>query len=265
MKERSALNARQFCSIAFMGSAVTAMLLQTVSVLFFYEDQTNYFQKGAVLPLVAVVFLLLSVVSGTLLAYLSHSSGDPTSKYRFAPLFPSIGFAVSGVELLLNATSTTETVCAIFLISSSIYSVLAFLNLKNLTNLTIWLCFLPIFSFALLTARHYFDFTVEMNAPLKLMLQCGLLCSMLFYTGELRIHLNNLAPRMYRMLCVWTVASASFASIPTIMAYFTGKTDRVDFLFMGILLLGVGSTALLRLISIQSPVISNSDDTDSTI
>ena len=265
MKERSRLNVRQFCNVVFLGAAVVALLSQTFSVLLFYEAQSNYFQKGVFLPTIAVIFFLISIAAGTLSAYLSRPVGDSISKLRFIPLFPSIGFAVSGMELFIKATSTLEIACSIFLIASAIYSVLAFLTPKNLSELTIWLGFAPVLSFTLLTAHYYFDFTVEMNAPLKLMLQCGLLCAMLFYTGELRILLNRPAPRLYRMLCAWTVTAASFASVPAITAFLTGKTDRIEFLLVGILLSGVAASALLRLTPIQTHVSTNPDDTDSTI
>lgn len=235
--------------IGFCSCAILTVIFRSIAFLTSYQIDSNYFNIGAIFPILSSVFALLTALLGTVDAILFTSIQiDKKDRLQFAPLFAAAGFLISGIYFLLIAINTFEIITAILLLLSALYCVLDRIENKFLASVNIFLGFAAILACAALTGYHYFDQTVEMNAPIKVSLQVALLISMLFFTGELRCRMGIPMPRLYRILAAWTIASGAISSLPTILAFCLGKIDRIDYLVTAILVLGVTILALIRLV-----------------
>lgn len=258
--------------ILFAVTATLAMLLQIAAFLTSVEANTNYYENGSVFPILSAGFALLAAAIGSVDAFVFPPRATmPAKRIGFATLPSAIGFAVAGIHLLLMKTTTLGMICAILLLAAAIYCVLDLFNLRQYDQALACLGFTGIIGCMLLTGYHYFDSTIEMNAPCKVLLQIALLCAMLFFTSEVRFKMNTPAPRLSRMLCTWMIASGAIAALPMIFAYLFGTIDRADYLTGAILILGVTVTAAIRLVSLytgasdETAAEPEDDTTDTTI
>ena len=241
---------RYLLRFLFAGLSASAMLLGMLAVAFSYDDGTNYFQVGALLPFFAALSAILAAAAGTADAILTplQEITTPTSTNRFqAEHLPAgIGFLITSLTLFVIEGTRISKVTAVVTAIAFLYCILASLGSRIAQEIKAYLAFAAAISCGLLTILHYFDFTVEMNAPIKLSIQITLLCAMLFFVGEIRTHFNMPASRLYRAVRTWTVASGMLTSLAVALAFFLKKTDRFDYFSLSITLIGLTATAFLR-------------------
>ncbi len=278
--------------ILFAVTVAVTLTLSIVAVLTEYEAGTNYFIPGNVIAPLAIAFGFLSVVCGIVAACLTkkeHLSKDlfPTN-FHF-PL-TAIGFFCVAVLMLVSSALFAELLPAsiarrmpigseslLGLISvptlaiAGIYCILTGIAaFRAKQSLIVILGFFTVISAILLNAYYYFDFTVEMNAPVKVVLQMGLLMLMLCYTGELRYLLGIGKPKMYLILSVLGIVGSTYASAPILIAYWTGKLQRLDYvasagLLLCFLLMQFARVIyLLRGIADEAPIESTSDSSENS-
>lgn len=251
MDNHSLPKSRIVGSILCAALSVVGSILMTVAFATEYENGTNYFSVGAILPTAAIVVAILAAMIGSVTAFISPVSREKkNNNLPFASVFAGIGFMVCGAKLLTSAESTFETISALLLVLAAFYCILDVSRAQSIQSAIFYFGFASVLGCASLTGVHYFDNTVEMNAPAKVLLQIGLLLAMLFFTGELRYRLGQPTPRIYCTICVWTVSAGSIASVPVIIAYLMGKIDRIDYLLTALLLLGITITVALRLYTV---------------
>ena len=248
--------------LSSVGAAGIAMVLQTVAFLFNMSENSNYYEIGAAFPIAATALAILAAIIGTFDAFFSARQVSDKQKERSLATIPcGCGFIIAGVF-----TTGIGTIGMILLVLSAIYCLLSSFTPAQYKFLSAGLGLVTIPAFIYLTGCLYFDNTIEMNAPAKLLLQIAFLSSMLFFTGELRYQMGIPAPRVYRMVCAWTIASGAVASLPVILAYLFGTITRTDYLTGAILLLGVTATAIIRLFSYENKTpLEATNDADTTI
>ena len=239
--------------IACLALAGIAAVLQACAVLFCYEPNTNYFYSKNPLPLLAVICAILGAVSGSLAAFATDPtklSRDPFS-HQSIPAPSSFGFLAVVVLFLTSKQAATSKITAylvpltaVALLYSALYAIKPLRKRKTLFAL---LGFGTLLSIVLLTAYYYFDVTVEMNAPLKLSVQTGLLFALVYYTQEIRYLLGNEHPRAYLCLSACTVSVGSLSAVAAPIAYATGKLDRTDYAAGGLLVFCIVLTVLTRI------------------
>ena len=237
--------------LSFVGLSGAAMLLQAFAVAFSFSPQSNYFKSGALLPTLAIIFAAIAVGCGAVNIFLSRRNATaPQGKpSRYALLPAGIGLTVVAIEMFCLENTTIAKLGAIFALLGAVYCVLPLFNNPLPDTASVSFCFSAIAGCASLTLCHYFDFTVELNAPLKLGLQIAWLLAMLFFTGEARTRLSKSPSAIYRIVTVCAITAGAMFSIPTIMAFALGKIDRIDFLTHAIALLGITTSVILRAIS----------------
>ena len=242
--------------IGFAVFTLLGAVLQCLAVLLSYHANSNYFDRGSLLPILAIIFALLGAVCGTVSAILTKSTelrNEPFSKgFSLSPMV--IGFvAVAAIFIRLDFQISTVITAALLLLAA-IYAVLASIPKLRKTALPIFTGFFAIAALVALNAHYYFDMTVEMNAPLKITTQIALLCIMISITGELRYLLNKQMPRTFLAVSAWVVSIGALSAIATPLAYLTGKTDRLDFAVGGVLILcGVLTSIFRMLILFRAP------------
>ena len=95
-------------------------------------------------------------------------------------------------------------------------------------------------------ALAYFDVTVQMNAPDKLIFLVACIAGMLFVTEELRLYFGTVRPVLYFFSLGCALLFLSAASIPTLIAVLFGKMEAPSWVLANLLLLGLLICAALR-------------------
>ena len=277
-------------------AALIAAVLQALAFLLEYESNANYFTRDAILPSLAALCTIVSIVLGSVAALLRPKSKlSPSEAYKIYKtnrklrLFPAVGFflALTGLSwnlfikagvlwmyrddgaTFLREFLTTET-CLALLGLPLLYSAVfycwnrAFPKNKPVKE-TIVLGFAAIIACGLLGIHLYFDFSIEMNAPIKTLLLTVFLCSMIFFTTELRLLLEKPLPKLLWIFSNLVITvSACAATIP--LAALLGKLPeyRIDLLFYGIFAICMIPAALEHLFALSAAKTDDPDQAERT-
>ena len=243
----------KFLWLACFAFAGVSAVLQVCAVLLCYEPDANYFFNKNPLPMLAVICAFLGAICGSLAARATDVDKLAPSPFSEHPIPAPSAFGFLTVLVLFltskqaatsKMTSYLVPLTAVALLYSALYAVKP---LRKHKTLFVFLGFGTLLSIVLLTAYYYFDVTVEMNAPLKLSIQTGLLFALVYYTQEIRYLLGIERPRAYLLLSVWMLSVGSLSTIAVPVAYFTGKMDRTDYAAGGLLVFCILLTVLTRL------------------
>lgn len=254
--------------LAFAISSVLAAILQAIAVLTAYDTSANYFEQSAILPILAVCFAIIGAICGTVAARMTDTATLNSSPFSKRNAFPyaALGFLLTAILLVLYGSAermNLTPLTSIFLILAALYSILSELSdfREKHTTLLTFLGFAAVIGCILLTAYFYFDVSVEMNAPLKVTTQIGLITAMVGYTGEIRYLLGKPMPRVYLMLASWTVAVGSLAALSVPIASLTQKLPRADYAAGAVLVLCLVLTQLMRIRTLLTKTAHNAQDT----
>ncbi len=231
--------------------AITASaVLQILSLLLSYESEIHFYRVGAVLPTVAAICAVVGAVAGIVCASIipvKRETAYPLSG-SVIPMIPAALASLVTAFVMLTADGILAKLTSVFLFLSVAYFVLtAYKVIRVSGNLLAFLGFCPPAACALFNAYYYFDTSIEMNAPVKVLLQAALLFSMLYFTGEIRFLFDRQRPRFYLMLAACMLASTALTlSIP--IAFAAGLVTRLDYLVGALFLCGITATAVCRVV-----------------
>lgn len=249
--------ARRYLPLCILIPALLAAVLMLVAFFTQYDaPQANYFRAGAPLPIVAGVLAGLSALIGTVIAFClpreSFNAGSLPAP--IASLNHIIGFLFCAIFLVMSLIRDEfewlQLVALILSLVAVAYSALvAFFELSHerVRTIAVPLGFAPIFAMIFLCASHYFDKSLEMNAPYKVIIMLGLLTAMISFTGEIRYHIGTAMPRVYLMLLSWSVAAGSLSLFAVPAANFAGILTGDAYLASSFAILGCSLCASLRI------------------
>lgn len=204
-----------------------------------YDPNANYYLSTARFPLVSCICAGGALICGIAAACVTRSESLSESIFSERYRFPWIAIGFFGAALLLavDHVSVIGLFAVPFLVIAGLYAVSAENPKWRKPNGWVTaLGFSTVIGSILLNAYYYFDFTLEMNAPVKIQVQLGLLMLMLCGTGELRYLLGIAKPKLYLVLSVGGITASAVTAVPLIGLYMTGRFTRPDY-FAGILLL----------------------------
>ena len=255
-----------------------ATLLMLIAFATAYDPGvSNYFALGNPLPILASVAALLVIACGIAASIVAKRLSEP-----FSPLpapssatFPAaLGALGSSVLLFVFKNrfpaklQTAATVSAILFLLAAVFFLLAALRIAEKHAFSIlWAGFAAIIAPIVLNAVYYFDMTVEMNAPVKVLAQMGLLAAMLCVTVEIRALIGRTNPSLTPVLLSFALSLCCLSSLPLIFAAIAGKVFSGAYIAAVPFLLGVGLTAGIRMCGMiftgksESPV-SEPENTD---
>lgn len=224
-------------------AALTAILL-TLSVFLSYDASPNYL-RPALIPYVFEALLIVSIIfalSAFFTIPKNELSGD--SPITLPVSFVSIVFAailaaaaVIVYCVALNFGSFATDFASIASVSPTLLLVTGILTLISIVYFT-FNCFVTddsqkykhaLLGFAIpLTAAlyvsiSYFDISVSMNAPIKLLFHYSLISFMIWSLYELRAIIGKPMPRVYFVFGLITLIFSASASIPWLIAFGAGK------------------------------------------
>ncbi|MBQ9806396.1 MAG: hypothetical protein IJW49_07835 [Clostridia bacterium] len=242
--------------------AVIAAILSAVAVITDYDTHENYFSKNAPLYLAACITAVVSLAVG-----IAAVCVTPRNELRDSPFcernisspaalgFLITLFAISIQENLEQSSLFLIPFITAALILATAYSVLSSLPklVKERPNLVAGIGLTTVLACLFLNIYLYFDLTIEMNAPLKLFIQIGLLSAMIYYTTELRYLLKIPMPRVFLLVSVAAVSLGSLCIFALPVAFLTDKLPRFDYLACALLVLTILISIVVRAVTLIAP------------
>ena len=234
-----------------------AALLSSYAVAFLYDENANYFTPNSKIFPIAVICALLAFVAAILLAIIIPKeetvSKSPFGSQLIFALPAALGFGAGAILLVIEFAKSQKSlllIATLFLLLSA-----AHVLLSETDRVNTLLGFVPPIACALLVAALYFDTSLEMNAPLKVVTQCALLPLMLCFTAELRYLLNREIPRLYLALVLCSIAASSLCVLAVPLASFlVGAMNNIPCLAAALVVAGTNITNLLRLKRFLRPI-----------
>ena len=177
--------------------------------LLFFDGEIGYFDNS---PFVMVSNLLLfvsaafSIICPIFLSKDIKTADDVQKSGKFivsaiaAALF-MIFVLFEIYVIIMSGFSVIRLLLTVFAFFSFLYHYVIFTGTKISETSFVLLGISQIAWCTLTIAYSYFDYTVELNSPAKLLLQFACVIIMLFTTGEMRFALGKPRPRMYLAFC----------------------------------------------------------------
>ena len=244
-----------------------AALLSTFAVAFFYDENANYFAPNSKLFPIAVICAIIAFAAAILLAIVVPKaetiSKSPFGSRLLFALPATLGFGAGAILLVFEFAKNQKTlflIATLFLLLSAAHVLLSETDRAN-----VLLGFVPPIACALMVGVLYFDTSLEMNAPLKVVTQCALLPLMLGFTAELRYLLHREIPRLYLALTLGSIATSSLCvlSVP-LASCFIGALNNIPCLAAALVVTGANVTNLLRLKRYLRPITVPENETKET-
>ncbi len=246
--------------------ALTAAILRTIALLAGYDAAAGYF-TAATLPTVMWALLAATVVILAVLSYELRGLFVPMLDYRdlptlFSGVFLSISlvfFAVlsfiAAVKIDLSVLPTAK-MAMLFLILASLaalagaapFILRAFRG--EAAGASVAMLTLPTAALGLLvTLYFYFDGTMKMNEPNKLLAEAVWVLAGFFFLGEARIALSRAKWALHTCITVITVIFTATLSLPNLIYHAVKGTPLLGSTMHDFVILGVFLYALSRLVA----------------
>ena len=199
--------------------------LRVLGIMFFFDSDIGYFQKGSPVSVLAELLPALCVIAALVVCFVPKicppvGEVSNTRAVRIAAILPALGFigyAVSYGIRLLDYTTMFPTVPLAYwlLLLSTVLSAVFFLLVcfkKNNGNALFAVLGVAVMVWLVLSlADSYFDVYIQMNSPLKNGFQFACLGAMLLVVNELRTDLDVKRPHFH--LCAATVATVLLGTV----------------------------------------------------
>ncbi|MBO7761406.1 MAG: hypothetical protein J6T24_01270 [Clostridia bacterium] len=231
--------------------SVITVLLRTVALLTVYDPDARYFNVNT-LPIVCAALLIgVAVVLGIF----THEMRDFflfTADYRdlptlFSGIFTAIVMLFFGVTLLLSSFSEGVAVliiailCTLASLGGAAHFVLHAFH-AGATGTAKAMTALPSAALAILYALYlYFEGTMMLNNPAKVLAQCAWVLAVFFFLGEARIALGRAKWALHSYVTVMTAILMATLSLPNLIYHAVRGTPLLgntaqDFLALALFL-----------------------------
>ncbi len=245
----------------------SALSLAPLAVLLSYDEAANYFSPNSKLFQATVILAILGFAAAIALALVIPKeeivSKSPFGTNILFALPAALGFGAGAIFMVIEFAKSQS----IWFLAATLLLLLsaAHVLLSETDRAIPLLGFAPPIACAFMVGVLYFDASLEMNAPLKVVAQCALLPLMLYFTAELRYLLKRQIPRLYLALALGSIAASSLCVLAVPLASFVGALNNSNCLAAALVVLGVNITILLRLKRFLTPIPSpDENDTKET-
>lgn len=252
-------------AVLVLVAAFSAAVLRTAAILLSYDAEIGYFARGTALPVLADVVCIIGTLAAVGFAFFCCPHGRAVYNVGArdsAPVYFATAYAAfvmlgtfmhelwrclsertaasyfekaAAVDNAYTARSLRiqGVLIIIGIIASAISAIYFFCRLsgKGWREWYVILGFAPGLRGVSGMATIYFDMTVEMNSPNKMLLQLALISVMLYFLLELRMLLGEkkARPRAYAAVGLAATVLTAAASVSLIAAYFAGQVSNAYF------------------------------------
>ncbi len=184
----------------------------------YFKNASSSYILGGVVAIAVVAIAVLSIISK---AKLSPAKRKGTTLLQYL------------AALTLLAFFTRSIIAKSFwLVIFSLIAIAYFIGLFNkriITNTVLGIGAVLFYGAAI--AQTYFDYSIAVNSPYKLLCQFGMALSMLLIAGELRFELDGGKPSIYKLVAGLTFILNTAASAASISLILSGASN-VNYCFI---------------------------------
>ena len=226
--------------------AVSAMAVyfQTILNIHYLDAETGMYQYGAKTP--GAFYFFIGVAAALMLTPFFTMRRDCLPKElkcgsiltrlvsvgcACAVIFTAITVFMTPGGLLASADNATsakmEKICAFLAFPTAIYYFTAAFSSKSKTNLITFLSFFPMLWSLVYLMSIYFDHSVFINSPVRVIRQLAVILLMVYQLYETRALLGKSVPLVYFVVSNLTVIIISAAYLPECISILNGGA-RLD-------------------------------------
>lgn len=242
------------------GVTCAGAISRTLAYLFCYDAGIGYLRKGNAFSIIWALVLSLTVLLAAAVAIFGrHRLAINSSRPHACTVTAKSSAIISMAACLLGALyfilKLTGGDTRILVLAGAITCVIAIYHYVTLASCGYarqTLCLLtgyvvPI-AFALMIADMYFEMTVTLNNPDKVMFICSFMLFMVVQLFELRFIIGRALPALYVAFSILAVTVGAAASVPFVVAVFCNVYERVIMAPAALMVLALTVATLLRMI-----------------
>ncbi len=232
--------------------------LRTLNLIFFFDYDIGYYRSDAVLPLITNIFFVVSVsffaAASIFLTRIPESlSGHEKNPFTIVASSACIlTFLALGVNFFLFYIELPMYIIAVYAIISIISALYFISNILNLGSQYRALLAIPVIvNFVFILAISYFDVTVQMNSPEKILLHITALVSMFFFISEARCIFETIRKKIYLF---WLCAALFFSgvySVPSLICFVTDGVTERNFISFIIIFFAIFVYLVMRAVTVM--------------
>lgn len=210
--------------------AVLSVVLRCVNLNFFFDAEIGYYASDAALPVVASCILAASVIFFAAASFFLFRKSElapspsPSLALRVASSIAAVGFLFLASVNILDGSVWSGILALGAGLSFAI--TISKTAIPPLFRLLCALC--VILRLLMILANSYFDITVQMNAPDKLMLHLACLAGMMMAISDVRASVVKLRPALFTFSFACGALLLGTYAIPYLLDAHTGILGAWD-------------------------------------
>ena len=243
-------------SIITLATAAVSLALRIVSLFFFY-DKLGYYQRGAVLPITANIFLGLAIVfllaASILFINKKRKIQVPDKISQYAALLPagaSIFTAIRAITGSLDGSSVNKYLFFLGALLSAVFFILIFIKKQPFTA-TVYFGLAALTYVFFLWMHAYFDFFVPINSTDKIFHYLACAGALLLIFSETCTCYGFVKPRLYFFSLFSSVVTLWVGSVSSLVGFLSGAFERYVTLDGDIFFATLAVYATVRLIMLS--------------
>lgn len=237
--------------------AGVAVIFQNILVKHYYESGTGLYKAGTVAPQAFFVYLVISVLVMVAFAVAlseencSNEMGGSSFLTGIISFCSAVVIIYSGISFFMAEREvfipgSTEQIIYYFKLLGSVVAIFAGLYYfmaafsgKTKSKLLPGFSFFPMIWTWFYLLSMYFDHSLRMNSPLRVLQQVALISLLLYQLLEIRVYLGKGKPFFMTLLTGTTVVLLSPSFIPQLFECINNKeklsTDMLNYIYFGLM------------------------------
>ena len=245
---------------------VALTFLRVISLAAFYDAGIGYFKPSFVPIVMNVLYgisaaVCLSAIFTVKARETETTSAPQTAPFQASSFFAFVLFILATLAVIAErGRAKTPLLCALMLLLSALFFIIPLAKQSKLEGVRSFLSIAPTASFVIILASLYFDISIAMNSPHKVLGSFALMSAMVFSLCETRIYLGKPLHRLHfafslltfvlgipyvvsTAVYLWTASPSAFVTNPIVL----GNLGYVS------AILGISVFTVARAFSFESP------------
>ncbi len=226
----------------FILLSAAASVISLIGAIFMYlafayqfDNKIQHFDSGSIYFIISTSAIIISLILALISAIcirkkISISSPLPSPSISiFSSALTGFMFVAYGIMSLIDLSkpydSKFEIILPIFAIISGVYFILSASSIDKKSNAYAVCGIFPVIFSAASLMSVYFDRSMELNNPNKIMLQVMYISFMLFFVAECKFALDRQTPEKYLFFSVSSVITTSLVFVPRLILILTANPN----------------------------------------
>ncbi len=225
--------------ISALAFSLTCIVLRTLAMLFVFETDIGYYKSESPLGLAASLLPTLCAVAAAVFCFIrplkieANAAKNTLSLRICFALFTVIFIIMTAFAAQSTAYgySLRNILTVLFCVLSTLFFLLLTINKKTDSALYVISGIAVIAWLVMTLSESYFDSYVQMNSPIKLSFQFGVLAAMLLTVNEVRCTLNDNRVSFHLFSATVAAVFCGASSVPSVICSLMAKMPDNYYLF----------------------------------